>query len=81
MKKAERKTGPAALPLSGGHSASCILHSAFMRLHRDQQGGMLEYAMVFAFVAVPLIFLLEYMLEILSDYFGLLAYYVTWPFL
>jgi len=51
------------------------------RLHRDQQGGMLDYAMVFAFVAVPLIFLLEYMLEVLSDYFGLLAYYVTWPFL
>lgn len=81
MKKAERKTGPAALPLSAGHSAFFILYSAFMRLHRDQQGGMLEYAMVFAFVAVPLIFLLEYMLEILSDYFGLLAYYVTWPFL
>jgi len=55
--------------------------SPLARLHRDQQGGMLEYVMVFAFVAVPLIFLLEYMLEILSDYFGLLAYYVTWPFL
>jgi Flp pilus assembly pilin Flp len=61
--------------------AFCILHSAFTRFHRDQRGGMLEYAMVFAFVAVPLVFLLEYMLEILSDYFGLIAYYVTWPFL
>jgi hypothetical protein len=55
--------------------------SPLARLHRDQRGGMLDYAMVFAFVAVPLVFLLEYMLEVLSDYFGLLAYYVTWPFL
>jgi len=55
--------------------------SPVARLHRDQEGGLLEYAMVFAFVAVPLVFLLEYMLEVLSDYFGLLAYYVTWPFL
>ena len=55
--------------------------SPVARLHRDERGGLLEYAMVFAFVAVPLIFLLEYMLEILSDYFGLIAYYVTWPFL
>ena len=74
MKKAELKTGPAALPLSVGHSA-------LTRFHRDQEGGLLEYALVFAFVVVPLIFLLEYMLEVLSDYFGLIAYYVTWPFL
>jgi Flp pilus assembly pilin Flp len=55
--------------------------SFLSRLHRDERGGMLEYVMVFAFVAVPLIFLMEYMLEVLSDYFGLIAYYVTWPFL
>jgi len=81
MEKAELKTGPAALPLSVGHSAFFILHSAFTRLHRDERGGVLEYVMVFAFVVVPLIFLMEYMLEVLSDYFGLIAYYVTWPFL
>jgi Flp pilus assembly pilin Flp len=51
------------------------------RFHRDERGGMLEYALVFAFVAVPMIFLMEYLLEVLSDYFGLIAYYVTWPFL
>ena len=63
------------------HFAFNILHSAVARLHRDERGGALEYVMVFAFVAVPLIFLMEYMLEVLSDYFGLIAYYVTWPFL
>jgi Flp pilus assembly pilin Flp len=55
--------------------------SVLSRFHRDERGGMLEYALVFAFVAVPMIFLMEYLLEVLSDYFGLIAYYVTWPFL
>jgi len=81
MKKAESKTGPAALPLSVGHSAFFILHSAFTRFHRDEEGGVLEYALVFAFVALPMLLLVEYLLEVLSDYFGLIAYYVTWPFL
>ena len=51
------------------------------RLHRDQQGGMLDYVMIIAAVGIPLFMLLEYLLEALSDYFGLIAYYVTWPFL
>lgn len=52
------------------------------RLHRDEQGSMmLDYVLVFAAIGVPLIVFLEYILEILSDYFGLIAYYVTWPFL
>jgi Flp pilus assembly pilin Flp len=55
--------------------------AALVRLHRDQRGGMLDYAMVFAFVAIPMTFLVEYLFEALSDYFGLIAYYVTWPFL
>jgi len=54
---------------------------ALRRFHRDEEGGVLEYALVFAFVAVPMIFLMEYLLEVMSDYFGLIAYYVTWPFL
>jgi hypothetical protein len=74
MKKAELKTGPAALPLSVGHSA-------FARLHRDERGGMVDYAMIIGAIGIPLFVLLEYMLEVLSDYFGLIAYYVTWPFL
>jgi len=51
------------------------------RFHRDEEGGVLEYALVFAFVALPMLLLVEYLLEVLSDYFGLIAYYVTWPFL
>ena len=52
-----------------------------LRLHRDEQGGMLDYVMIIAAVGIPLFMLLEYLLEALSDYFGLIAYYVTWPFL
>jgi Flp pilus assembly pilin Flp len=51
------------------------------RLHRDERGDMLEYAMVFAFVVVPTMFLFERLFEILSDYFSMIAFFVTWPFL
>ena len=54
---------------------------ALRRFHRDQQGALLDYAMVFAFVAVPMIFLIQKLFEVLSDYFAMIAYYVTWPFL
>jgi hypothetical protein len=51
------------------------------RLHRDERGSMVGYALTIAAIVIPLFVLLEYMLEVLSDYFGLIAYYVTWPFL
>jgi Flp pilus assembly protein TadG len=54
---------------------------ALGRLHRDQRGDMLDYAMVFAFVALPLLLLVQKLLEVIADYFGMIAYYVTWPFL
>jgi len=49
--------------------------------HRDEEGGLLEYGMVFAFIALPLIFLFDKMFDILSDYFGMIAFFVTWPFI
>ena len=56
--------------------------AAAARLHRDERGyTMLDYVMVFAFIAVPLMFLFDKLFEVLSDYFGMVAYYVTWPFL
>jgi len=56
--------------------------TAVARLHRDERGyTMLDYVMVFAFIAVPLMFLFEKLFEVLSDYFGMVAYFVTWPFL
>jgi len=56
--------------------------SFLLRLHRDERGyTMLDYVMVFAFIAVPLMFLFDKLFEVLSDYFGMVAYYVTWPFL
>ena len=58
------------------------LAAAMARLHRDERGyTMLDYVMVFAFIAVPLMFLFDKLFEVLSDYFGMVAYYVTWPFL
>lgn len=63
------------------------------RFHRDEAGGMLEYAMVFAMVAVPLMVpfipvdggerlsVLEMLFQVLSDYFAMIAFYVSWPFL
>ena len=58
------------------------LAAAMARLHRDERGyTMLDYVMVFAFIAVPLMFLFEKLFYVLSDYFGMVAYYVTWPFL
>jgi len=51
-----------------------------VRLHRDERGaGLLEYAMVFAFVAVPIVFLFDRLFDVLSDYFGMMAFFVTWP--
>jgi len=52
-----------------------------VRLHRDEQGGMLEYAMVLGFISIPLIAMFDQIFQILSDYFAMIAFYVTWPFL
>ncbi len=54
---------------------------AWMRFHRDQRGAMLDYVLVLA-VFVPLaVFVIAKLFEVLSDYFGMIAFYVTWPFL
>ena len=57
------------------------LARAARRFHRDQRGGALDYVMVLAFVGIPLIMLMDKLFQILSDYFAMIAYYVTWPFL
>ena len=54
---------------------------AIRRFHRDRRGGALDYVMVLAFVGIPLIMLMDKLFQILSDYFAMIAYYVTWPFL
>ena len=51
------------------------------RFHRDERGDMLDYALVFAFIAIPLMLLFDRLFDVLADYFGMIAYYVTWPFL
>ena len=54
---------------------------ATARLHHDQDGGMLDYAMVFTFISVPLLALFKTLFDILSDYFAMIAFYVSWPFI
>ena len=55
---------------------------ALARLHRDQRGaGMLEYGLVFAAVAVPVMALFAKLFDVLSDYFGMIAFFVSWPFI
>jgi hypothetical protein len=62
------------------------------RLHRDETGGMLDYMMVFAFFAIMLfaplwpvdgqmVSIPGMLWDILSDYFSMIAFYVSWPFL
>ena len=51
------------------------------RLHRDERGGALECVMVMGAIAVPLMALAEAIFQVLSDYFGMIAFYVSWPFL
>lgn len=51
------------------------------RLHCDERGDLFDYAMVFALIAVPLLLLMERLFTVLSDYFAMIAYYVTWPFI
>ena len=54
---------------------------AVTRFHRDQRGAMLDYVLVLG-VFVPLaVFVIAKLFEVLSDYFGMIAFYVTWPFL
>ena len=53
--------------------------SGLARFHRDERGGMLEYAMVFAFVAIPIVLLFDKLFDVLSDYFGMMAFFVSWP--
>jgi hypothetical protein len=65
------------------------------RFHRDERGGMVDYAIMFVAVLLVLVVPIipgsseaghaitipEALWDILAEYFGMIAYYVTWPFL
>jgi hypothetical protein len=60
----------------------CRLARGLVRLHRDQGGWTtLDYAMVLAFIVVPLILMFDKMFQLITMYFSMIAFYVTWPFL
>ena len=49
--------------------------------HRDQRGDALEYALVVAVFALPMIVLMERIKDILTDYYSMIAFFLGWPFL
>jgi len=51
------------------------------RFHADQEGAMLDYVMVLAVLIPMVIFLFVKMFQVLADYFGMIAFYASWPFL
>ena len=51
------------------------------RFHRDQRGAMLDYVMVLAVLVPMVIFVFLKLSQVLSDYFGMIAFYASWPFL
>ena len=51
------------------------------RFYRDDRGSALEYLLVMAVFVIPLSFLLLPMTQILADYFQMVAFHVSWPFL
>ena len=64
--------------------AAYILRRAIARagaLHRDEQGGALEYVLVTAAFALPIMGLGRFLQEMLSDFFSMIAFCVGWPFL
>ena len=54
---------------------------ALQRFHRDQRGDMLEYVLVLAAFAIPLGALIRLLMDVLSDFFAMIAFHIGWPFL
>jgi hypothetical protein len=65
-----------AIRRGGGAFARGAAH-----FHRNERGAMLDYLLVMAAIVIPLFFAFGKLFEVLSDYFGMIAFYVTWPFL
>ncbi|MFO8013692.1 MAG: hypothetical protein R6X20_10355 [Phycisphaerae bacterium] len=64
------------------HIARLAHRLGLARFHRDERGaGMLEYGLVFAAVAVPVMALFVKLFDVLADYFGMIAFFVSWPFI
>ena len=54
---------------------------ALRRFHRNQRGDALEYLLVLAAFAIPLIALLQVLTDILRDFYSMIAFHIGWPFL
>ena len=70
---------PPVAPGLKGHWAR--LAGRLGRFHADQEGAMLDYVMVLAVLIPMVIFLFVKMFQVLADYFGMIAFYASWPFL
>lgn len=63
---------------------------AALRLHYDERGSMMDYLLIVAAVGIPLMLLSGLvpqvsfkgtMMQILTNYYAMLAFHVGWPFL
>lgn len=54
---------------------------AVQRFSRDQRGEMLEYMLVLAAFAIPLIALIQLLMDVLRDFYSMIAFHIGWPFL
>jgi len=59
---------------------SCSV-GAVRRFNRDQRGEMLEYLLVLAAFAIPLIALIQLLMDVLRDFYSMIAFHTGWPFL
>ena len=51
------------------------------RLHRDEGGAqMVEYALIFAAIGIPLYFIFAMLLDWLSADYGMVVFLNGWPF-
>jgi len=71
-------THPHRMPAAPSGAPGLRLHA---RLHADQRGAALDYVLVLGVIAVCVMALFDRLFMILMDYFGMIAYYVSWPFL
>ncbi len=52
-----------------------------IRLHRDETGQTsIEYALLLAFIVLPLFFLFRLLLQILAAHYALITFFETLPF-
>lgn len=51
------------------------------RLHEGERGDLLEYLMILAAIVLAMVPLSTFMLRVAVDFYDMVAWHVSWPFL